>query len=153
MIIRRFFYLWLFPSAFVLPLWVLLGWGFFHPGGGWSLLGVLVLCPIIFVAALLVAIIIVVRPRVRRTRCVSWLDAFLLALWNASVIAFGFFPENSTGLIAVLGIVVFVILFWSAVGQLVARTRGASASTGTPIVIIAPESPQTGEKKFFTKPE
>ena len=146
MIIRRFFYLWLFPAAFILPLWVLLGWGIFHPGGGWSLLGVLVLCPIIFFAALLAAILIVVRPRVRRNRLVSWLDAGVLTLWNGLVIAFGFFPPHSTGLLAVLGIVSFLILFWTSVAQIVIGTRASVISTGNPAVIIVGEGPDNRDK-------
>ncbi len=37
--LRRAFFGWLIPAAFVLPLWLLVGWGVFD-AGGWGLLWV-----------------------------------------------------------------------------------------------------------------
>ena len=40
--LRRAFFGWLIPAAFVLPLWLLIGWAVFN-AGGWAFLWVLFL--------------------------------------------------------------------------------------------------------------
>jgi hypothetical protein len=122
-IIRKAFYWWLFPSAVVLPVWLLIGWAAFHQGSGWTFLGLLVLCPILFVALIAVGGILMARKSVRDARAVSWYDTGLLAGWSASIIAFGFFPAGATGWLAVLGVLFFLALFWVGLWELVAETR------------------------------
>lgn len=139
MVIRRAFYLWLFPSAFFLPLWVLFGWGFFHEGSGWSFLGLLILCPIIFASCLLIGVLIIIRGGVRRVRAVSWLDAGLISVWNAALIAFGFFPAGATGWLALLCTAAFIAVFCSSVAQLVTGVRTIIAAPPDPTVIIVNE--------------
>ena len=63
--------------------------------------GLLILCPILFVAMLAVGGIIVARRSVRETRAVSWYDVGLLAAWHASIVAFGCFIPGSPSWIAV----------------------------------------------------
>src|SRR5690349_9998248 len=47
--LRRAFYGWLFPAAFLLPLWLLIGWAVFN-AGGWAFLWVLFLAiPAVFI--------------------------------------------------------------------------------------------------------
>ncbi len=123
MIIRKAFYWWLFPSAVVLPVWLLIGWAAFHQGSGWTFLGFLVLCPILFVALLAIGGIVMARKSVRDARAVSWYDAGLLAGWSASIIAFGFFPPGLTGWLAVLGVLFFLAMFWVGLWELVTETR------------------------------
>ena len=123
MIIRKAFYWWLFPSAVVLPVWLLIGWAAFHQGSGWTFLGLLVLCPILFVALIAVGGILMARKSVRDARAVSWYDTGLLAGWSASIIAFGFFPPGATGWLAVLGVLFFLGLFWVGLWELVTETR------------------------------
>ena len=121
--IRKAFYWWLFPSAVVLPIWLLIGRAAFHEGSGWSFLGLVVLCPILFIALLAVGGILMGRRSVRQTRAVSWYDVGLLAGWNASIIAFGFFPPDVTGWLAVLGILFFLASFWVGLWELVTEMR------------------------------
>ncbi len=122
-IIRKAFYWWLFPSAIVLPAWLLVGWAAFNQGSGWSFLGLLLLCPILFVAMLVVGGIVMARRSVRSTRAVSWYDVGLFAAWHLSIIAFGFFVPGLTGWFAVLGILLFVAIFWVVVWELLRETR------------------------------
>lgn len=123
MIFRKALYWWLFPSAVVLPVWVLIGWAAFNQGSGWSFLGLLVLCPILFVALIAVGGIMMARKSVRDARAVSWLDTGLLAGSSASIIAFGFFPAGATGWLAVLGVLFFLAIFWLGLWELVSEAR------------------------------
>jgi hypothetical protein len=122
-IIRKAFYWWLFPSAVVLPVWLLVGWAAFHEGSGWTFLGLLVLCPILFLALAAVGGIMRARKSVRAARAVSWRDAGLLAGWSASIAGFGFFPAGATGWLAVLGVLFFLATFWVGLWELVTETR------------------------------
>lgn len=129
MIIRKAFYWWLFPSAVVLPVWLLVGWAAFHEGSGWSFLGLLVLCPVLFVALVAVGGIMMARKSVREARAVSWRDTGLLAGWSASIVAFGFFPAGATGWLAVLGVLFFLAVFWVGLWELVTETRARVQET------------------------
>ena len=123
MIIRKAFSWWLFPAAVVLPVWLLIGWAAFSRGSGWTFFGLLILCPVLFVAMLVIAGLIVARGSVRRERAVSWYDVGLLAPWHASIIAFGFYPPGVTPWLAVLGVLLFVATFWVVLWELVTETR------------------------------
>ncbi|MFP3465056.1 hypothetical protein [Leifsonia sp. SIMBA_070] len=129
MIIRKAFYWWLFPSAVVLPVWLLIGWAAFHQGSGWSFLGLLVLCPILFVAMLVVGGIVMARRSVRDRRAVSWWDAGLFALWHLSIVGFGFFLPVASGWLAVAGILLFIAIFWVSVWELLTETRARVRQT------------------------
>ncbi|ANF30457.1 hypothetical protein A0130_01055 [Leifsonia xyli] len=123
MFIRKAFYWWLFPSAVVLPAWLLIGWAAFSQGSGWSFLGLLVLCPILFIATLVVSGIVMARRSVRERRAVSWWDVLLFGLWDLTIIGFGFFLPGATGWFAVVGILLFIALFWVALWELLRETR------------------------------
>ncbi|MEV8215150.1 hypothetical protein [Leifsonia sp. NPDC077715] len=123
MFIRKAFYWWLFPSAVVLPAWLLIGWAAFSQGSGWSFLGLLVLCPILFLAMLVVGGIVMARRSVRERRAVSWWDVLLIALWDLTIVGFGFFIPGATGWFAVLGILLFIATFWVALWELLRETR------------------------------
>ncbi|MGO4535578.1 hypothetical protein [Leifsonia sp. 2MCAF36] len=129
MIIRKAFYWWLFPAAVILPAWLLVGWAAFHQGSGWSFLGLLVLCPILFVAMLVVSGIVMARRSVREKRAVSWRDVALFTPWHLAIIGFGFFAAGLTGWFAVAGILLFVATFWVAVWELLAETRARVQKT------------------------
>jgi len=128
-IIRKAFYWWLFPAAVVLPVWVLVGWAAFSQGSGWSFLGLLVLCPILFVAMLIVGGIVMARRSVRDKRAVSWWDVALFAAWHLSVVGFGFFVPGLTGWFAVAGILLFIGTFWVALWELLTETRSRVQQT------------------------
>jgi hypothetical protein len=121
-ILRRAFYWWLFPSAVVLPAWLLIGWAIFG-GGGWTFLGLLIACPVLFIAMLAIGGIVYARGSVREHRAVSWYDVGLLAAWHASIIAFGCFIPGAAGWIAVLGILLGLAMFWVSLWELLAETR------------------------------
>jgi len=141
-VIRRAFYWWLFPAAVVLPVWLLIGWAAFSQGSGWSFLGLLILCPVLFVTMLVVAGILMGRRSVREARAVSWYDAGLLTLWHASIIAFGFFPAGATAWLAVLGIVLFLAIFWVGLSELVGETRARVQQTFAAYqAMAAPQQP------------
>ena len=55
----------LFPMAFVLPVWVLVSRGIVLDGIGWELLVYLIVCPILFIALLVISGIITWRPGIR----------------------------------------------------------------------------------------
>jgi hypothetical protein len=128
-IIRKAFYWWLFPSAVVLPVWLLIGWAAFHQGSGWSFLGLLVLCPILFVAMLVVGGIVMARRSVREKRAVSWWDVALFAAWHLTIVGFGFFVSGLTGWFAVVGILLFVAIFWVSLWELLTETRSRVQQT------------------------
>ncbi len=122
MILRRAFFWWLFPSAVILPAWLLIGWAAFG-GGGWAFLGLLIACPILFIAMLAIGGIIRARGSVREQRAVSWTDVGLLAAWHIAIIAFGFYIPGVSGWIAVLGILVGLATFWVSLWELLTETR------------------------------
>ena len=122
MILRRAFYWWLFPSAVILPAWLLIGWAIFG-SGGWAFLGLLIACPILFIAMLAVGGIISARKSVRDARAVSWYDVGLLAAWHIAIIAFGFFVTGASSWIAVIGILLGLATFWVSLWELLVETR------------------------------
>jgi len=128
-IIRKAFYWWLFPAAVVLPIWVLVGWAAFSQGSGWSFLGLLVLCPILFVAMLIVGGIVMARRSVREKRAVSLWDVALFTAWHLSIVGFGFFVPGLTGWFAVAGILLFIGTFWVALWELLTETRSRVRQT------------------------
>lgn len=116
-LIRRGFYYWQFLAAFVLPVWLLVGWGVFG-GSGWGYVGLLIAAPLVFVALLVIALIVFARPAVRRSRAVSWWDVALYTVLHGSVVGLGFFGPTTTPFL-VLGIVATIAGFWLALWELV----------------------------------
>lgn len=116
--LRRAFYLWLFPAAFVLPMWLLLGWGVFR-AGGWVFLWVLFIAiPSVFIGQLLMSFLVRARPSVRRDRAVSWLDVAGFAVWHILVILVGCYVETWFPLALTAAIAAAVLLLWSSLRQL-----------------------------------
>ncbi len=94
MVLRRLFFRWLFPAAFVLPLWLFVGWIVFSGGSGWALLWLFVAVPAVFVSQLLLTLLIRARASVRESRAVSWRDLGGLGLWHVVIIALGLFDSR-----------------------------------------------------------
>jgi hypothetical protein len=117
-VIRKGLYRALFPAAVVLPVWLLVGWGVFGTSA-WSFLGLLVICPVLFIALGLVSGIVYARPSVRLEKAVSWRDVAFFAAWYATIIGFGFFGPLAPWF-AVAGILVGLGAFWSSISALVA---------------------------------
>ena len=121
MLLRRAFYWWQFPAAVVLPAWLLIGWTIFG-GIGWELLGVVLGSVLLTLSMLAICGIIFARKDVRTQRALSWVDVALLAAWQGTVIALGFFSEATTGLVVAI-ILITLLAFWSAIVQLVVEAR------------------------------
>lgn len=115
--LRRAFFRWLFPAAFLLPLWLLVGWGVFQ--GGWAILWVLLLgAPSVFVGQLVLTLLTRSRPSVRTARAVSWWDVAGFGLWHALTIAVGCFIPGAFGWLLAAAIVVGIGLVWLQLWQL-----------------------------------
>lgn len=143
--LRRAFFRWLFPSAFVLPLWLLVGW-FAFGAGGWALLWVLLLAmPSVFFGQLVLSLLVRARGSVRTERAVSWWDVAGFGLWHVLIVATGFFAQNWFAPTLVLAMLVAVLLFWSSLWQLWTEARGRArvlmhATDGTGY--LPPERPR-----------
>ncbi|MGN7967955.1 MFS transporter permease [Microbacterium sp. 22296] len=124
MVLRRLFLRWLFPAAFVLPLWLFVGWIVFSGGSGWALLWLFVAVPAVFVSQLLLSLVIRARASVRETRAVSWRDLAGLGVWHLVIIALGLFDSRVFFPLLVLSIVGALLLFWSSLAQLWNEARG-----------------------------
>ncbi|CAD5139033.1 MULTISPECIES: MFS transporter permease [Microbacterium] len=124
--IRQAFFRWLLPSAFLLPLWLLIGWAVFQ--GGWSILWVLLIAmPSVFVGQLLLTLLTRSRPSVRAERALSWWDVAGFGLWHALTIAVGFFIDGAFGWLLAAAIVVGIGLVWLQLWQLWNEARGSGA--------------------------
>ncbi|WP_322412058.1 MFS transporter permease [Microbacterium invictum] len=118
MLLRRAVYRWLFPAAFVLPIWLLVGWGVFS-GGGWAFLWVLLLgIPSVFLGQVVLTLLVRARGTVRAERAVSWLDVGGFAVLHALTVSLGFFGAWWWGAAFGLTIVAALALFWTQLWQL-----------------------------------
>jgi len=147
MVVRRVVYRLLFPLAFVLPVWVLIGRGILLDGIGWDFLVYVFVCPILFVALLVIGGLMVWRPGAREERAVTGWDAALLIVLWLTLIATGFIAHPA---LVALAVVLVLGGFWLALWELLsegrrrfqavmddidATTKGARASV--------PQQPQT----------
>src|SRR6187431_2493774 len=111
MLLRRIVFYAQFPMAVALPVWVLITRGIIENGIGWEFVAYLIVCPILFIALLVIAALIFARKTVRVERAVSWLDtALLIALW-AALIASGLYAQQG---MAVLVVLLLIAGFWIA---------------------------------------
>jgi len=125
MALRRLFLHWLSPAAFVLPLWLFVGWIVFSGGSAWGLLWLFVAVPAVFVSQLVLSLLIRARGSVRETRAVSWRDLAGLGIWHVVIVALGLFDSRVFFPLLVLSIVGALVLFWSTLAQLWSEARGA----------------------------
>lgn len=120
-IIRRAFYYWQFIAAIALPVWLLVGWGFFG-GDGWQFLALVFVCPLLAVVMLAIAGITVARKSVRERHALSWPDVGLLALWHLVIIGAGTFGV-ATNALAVFTVLIALGMFWLTLWELFTETR------------------------------
>ena len=121
--LRRAFYAWLIPAAFLLPLWLLIGWAVFR-AGGWAFLWVLFLAiPAVFLGELILTLLVRARGTVRAHRAVSWWDVLGFGVWHALIISLGFFNQAWWAPVMVLTILVGVGLLWLTLWQLWREAR------------------------------
>lgn len=119
--IRKLFFSWQFVAAFALPIWLFVGWAIFG-GRGIDFVALLIGGPLLTIGMLVVAAVTFFRKSVRTSRVVSWLDIVVVGVWQAVIIALGFFTVASSWL-AVFTVLIGLAALWSAVWQLVSETR------------------------------
>jgi hypothetical protein len=123
--LRRAFFHWLIPAAFLLPAWLLVGWGVFQGGAGPFLWVLFIAAPSVFLGQLTLTLLVRARPTVRAQRAVSWWDAAGFASWHGLTIAVGFFGAWFP-LLLIGAIVVAVALFWLSLWQLWSEARSGT---------------------------
>lgn len=147
--LRRIFHRWLLPAAFLLPLWLVVGWSF-SDRSGWAFLWVILLAvPSVFLGQLVLTLLVRARGTVRAERAVSWLDVGGFALWHALVVSLGFYDSAWWSVAMVLAVVTGLALFWTELWQLwrqakpIGRgfTTGGSISFGAFRAAPAPTDP------------
>ncbi|MFV0320235.1 MAG: MFS transporter permease [Microbacterium sp.] len=142
--LRRAFFVWLIPSAFLLPLWLLIGWGVFNAQALGLLWVLLIAIPSVFVGQLLFTLLVRARGMVRATRAVSWTDALGFTVWQGLTVALGFFDPASwvalfiTAILA--GLAMFWYLLWALVREARPRSRADVAEGADPQVIVISET-------------
>ena len=112
--LREAFYRWLIPAAFVLPLWLLIGWIVFG-ASPWALLWVIVSAPVILIGQIILTLLVRARGTVRAERAASWTDVGLIGAWHVLVIALGVFDESwwwpTLAVTVAVGIAALVVSF------------------------------------------
>lgn len=151
--LRRAFFGWLIPAAFLLPLWLLIGWAVFN-AGGWAFLWVLFLAiPGVFLWQLLLTLLVRARGTVRAHRAVSWWDVLGFTVWHALVISLGFFAEDWWAPVMVVAILAGVGLFWLALWQLWSEARPSRfvlrTSEGMAYIPAAEASPEQSDREVI----
>jgi hypothetical protein len=124
--LRRAFFGWLIPAAFLLPLWLFVGWGLFD-AGGWAFLWVLFIAiPSVFLGQLILTLLVRARPSVRAARAVSWWDVAGFAVWHSLTISLGFFDQAWWAPVFILTMFVGVGMIWLEVWQLLREARSSA---------------------------
>jgi len=148
MIVRRVFLRWMFPAAFLLPLWLFVGWIVFAHGSGWALLWLLIAAPTVFVSQTLLTLLVRARGSVRVDGVASWRDVIGLGLWHVAIILLGFYDARSFFALLALSVVGALVLFWSSLAQLWNEARGSvtvlHAQDGTAYIPPTPRQASPG---------
>ena len=135
------------PAAFVLPLWLLIGWGIFN-AGGWAFLWVLFIAiPSVFIGQLALTLLVRARASVRETRMVSWWDVLGFTVWHALTIAVGCYPQAWFPLLLTGAIAVAIALFWSTLRQLWNEARGAGGDIRVTIPTVGARQPDADTER------
>jgi hypothetical protein len=153
--LRRGFFGWLIPAAFLLPLWLLVGWGVFN-AGGWAFVWVLFLAiPSVFIGELVLTLLVRARGTVRAQRAVSWWDVLGFTVWHCLTIALGFYNPEWWAPVFILTIAVFVGLFWLVLWELwrEARPAGIVQYTRAGVGFIPAERPAATAGEAAAEPD
>ncbi|MDT0157059.1 MFS transporter permease [Microbacterium sp. ARD32] len=122
--LREAFFRWLLPAAFLLPLWLFVGWAIFGRSAG-SLLWVLLMAmPTVFAGQLILTLLTRSRPSVRAERALSWWDVVGFAVWHLLTIGVGLFLDGAFGWLLTGAIIAAIALFWLQLWQLWNEARG-----------------------------
>ncbi|WP_309129138.1 MFS transporter permease [Microbacterium sp.] len=145
--LRQAFFRWLLPAAFVLPLWMLVGWAIFGQSG-WALLWVLLMAvPAVFFGQLILTLLTRSRPSVRAERALSWWDVAGFGLWHGLTIAVGFFIDGAFGWLLTGAIIAGVALIWLQLWQLWNEARGSGARIRETIVWSSKPAADSGDRR------
>lgn len=141
--LRQTFFRWLIPAAFVLPLWLVVGWIVFG-ASPWALLWVLLSAPIVFVWQLILALLVRARGTVRAERAVSWTDAGIIGAWHLLVVALGVFDSRWWWPALAVAVILGVVALSSSLRQLWRETgpRVSILRTASGVGYVAPPRPQ-----------
>ncbi|MFS0852230.1 MFS transporter permease [Microbacterium sp. 179-I 3D4 NHS] len=124
--LRQALFRWLLPAAFLLPLWLVVGWAVFQ--GGWAILWVLFIAvPSVFLGQLLLTVLTRSRPSVRAERAVSWWDVAGFTAWHGLTIAVGCFIDGAFPWLLTGAVVIGIALIWLQVWQLWNEAKGSGA--------------------------
>lgn len=123
--LRRAFFHWLIPAAFLLPIWLIVGWAVFQGGAAAFLWVLFIAVPSVFFGQLVLTLLVRARPTVRAERAVSWWDVAGFGTWHALTVFVGFFGAWFP-LLLVGAIVVALAIFWSSLWQLWSEARSGT---------------------------
>ena len=159
MALRSGFFRWLIPAAFVLPLWLFIGWIVFG-ANPLSLLWVLLSAPIVLIGQLILTLLVRARPTARTEQAVSWTDLALIGGWNVLIVALGVFSNPWWWLVLGITVAVGIALLWTQLWELwreakptaalrhtaegvayIPAPRSDAAQGGLPEVIVVTERP------------
>ncbi|MET0812220.1 MAG: MFS transporter permease [Microbacterium sp.] len=147
--LRRGFFGWLIPAAFVLPLWLFVGWAV-TGAGGWAFVWMLFAIPGVFIWQLILTLLVRARGTVRAQRAVSWWDVLGFTVWHALVIALGFFNPAWWTPVLIVAVLVGLGVFWSELAQLWREARPTSillrTTEGIGYIPPAPASEPAAER-------
>lgn len=141
--LRQTFFRWLIPAAFVLPLWLVVGWIVFG-ASPWALLWVLLSAPVVFVWQLILALLVRARGTVRAERAVSWTDAGIIGVWHLLLVALGVFDSRWWWPALAVAVILGVVALSSSLRQLWRETgpRVSILRTASGVGYVAPPRPQ-----------
>lgn len=145
--LRRAFFLWLLPSAALLPLWLVIGWAI-SGAGGWVFLWVLFIAvPSVLIGQLVATLLVRARGTVRHSRAVSWWDVLVFGVWHALTIAVGLYPEDAFWPLLLGAAAAFLAVLWVSLWQLLREARPGLLLSGvpTPTVFLRTASRTTAE--------
>lgn len=130
--LRRAFFLWLLPSAALLPLWLVIGWAV-SGASGWVFLWVLFIAvPSVLIGQLVATLLVRARGTVRHSRAVSWWDVLVFGVWHALTIAVGLYPEGGFWPLLFGAAAAFVAVLWVSLWQLFREARPTLLFSGIP---------------------
>lgn len=105
-------------AVLALPLWQLIGWGFFGENGFVVLWVLFIAMPSVFIGQGLLALLTRSRPSVAASHAVSWLDVLGFSVWHALTIAVVLVPQPWFAVTLSAAIVAGLGMFWLQFRQL-----------------------------------
>lgn len=150
--LRRAFFLWLLPAAFLLPLWLFIGWIIFG-SSPWALLWVFVSVPVVFIGQLVLSLLVRARGTVRAERAVSWTDVALFGAWHALIIALGVFSNPWWWLVLGGAVAVGVALLWTQLWELWREAKPTAALRHTSEGVAYIPAPSAAGERSAGTPE